>query len=266
VATAVLHNVGNVLNSVNVSATLATDDLRGSKIADVSRAAGLLKEHADDLGLFLTQDPKGRQLPGYLAELGEQLAAERQSVLAELERLSGNILHIKDIVTMQQRHAKSEGVRENVKIAELVEDALRLNAGDLERHRIQLVREYKTHPSPEILVEKHKVLQIFVNLITNANSACADSGRPEKRLTIQVARAGDQVRISFIDNGIGILGENLTRIFTRGFTTRANGHGFGLHSAALAAQDLGGTLQVHSDGLQTGATFTLSLPWSPVTA
>ena len=53
---------------------------------------------------------------------------------------------------------------------------------------------------------------------------------------------------------------SLGRIFTLGFTTRKDGHGFGLHSAALAAAEMGGSLVAESDGLGQGATFTLELP------
>jgi len=109
-------------------------------------------------------------------------------------------------------------------------------------------------------VEKHKVLQILVNLIRNARHACEDSGHPEKRLTIQVRKSASVVRISVTDNGVGIPAENLTRIFNHGFTTRKSGHGFGLHSGAIAARETGGLLTAHSDGPGKGATFTLELP------
>ena len=69
--------------------------------------------------------------------------------------------------------------------------------------------------------------------------------------------------ISVADNGIGIPAENLTRIFAHGFTTRKHGHGFGLHSSALAASEMGGALRVQSDGHGCGATFTIELPLSP---
>jgi len=71
------------------------------------------------------------------------------------------------------------------------------------------------------------------------------------------------VKFSVIDNGVGIASENLTRIFSYGFTTRQNGHGFALHSAALAARQMGGSLTCHSAGPEQGATFTLELPLSP---
>jgi C4-dicarboxylate-specific signal transduction histidine kinase len=146
-----------------------------------------------------------------------------------------------------------------VTVSELVEDALRMNAGALSRHDVELIREYAPHIS-EIMVEKHKVLQVLVNLIRNAKYACDESGRTDKKLTMRLTNGDDRVRISVIDNGIGIPAENMTRMFRHGFTTRKEGHGFGLHGSALAARQMGGALIAHSDGHKQGASFTLELP------
>jgi len=258
VATAVLHNVGNVLNSVNVSASLVTDTIRESKLPGLTKAVGLMNEQAD-LGQFLSSDPKGRQLPDYLRRLGKHLSSEQALMLNELGSLSKNIEHIKDIVSMQQAYARVSGVTESVSPADLVEDALRMNAGALARHDVQVVREYGD--LPKVLVEKHKVLQVLVNLISNAKYAMADGKPPNKQLTMRIGMNGNNhFKIAVTDNGIGIPAENLTRIFAHGFTTKKTGHGFGLHSGALAAREMGGALLVHSDGPGKGATFTLELP------
>jgi signal transduction histidine kinase len=260
VAACVLHNVGNVLNSVNISASLVSDGVRKSKIESVSRVAGLLEEHEPDLGHFITSDPRGRQLPGYLRQLSAHLSEEQSRAVAEMESLQKNIDHIKDIVARQQSYAKVSGVSEVVQIVELVEDSLQMNSGAMENHRVEIIRDYQE--VPPLTVQKHKVLQILVNLLRNARHACDDRGHHDRQLTVRVAPAGPMVRISVSDNGIGILPENLTRIFSYGFTTRKEGHGFGLHGSALAAQEMGGTLRAHSDGPGTGATFTLELPVS----
>jgi signal transduction histidine kinase len=262
VASSVLHNVGNVLNSVNVSASMVSARLRESKLEDIGLVAALLEQEGSDLPRFLTQDPRGRELPGYLKLLARHLAEERSGLLEEVQSLSKNIDHIKDIVAMQQSYAKVSGVAERMKATQLLEDALRLNAGALEHHQVTVIREYDAQ-SPEITVEKHKALQILVNLIRNAKYACDESGSKDKRLTLRVYNGGGRVRIAVIDNGVGIPAENLVRIFNHGFTTRENGHGFGLHSAALAARELGGVLRVHSEGPGRGAAFTLELPLQP---
>ncbi len=262
VATSVLHNVGNVLNSVTTSCSLVTEKVRGSKAASISKIAALLQTQAQDLPGFFANDPRGRQLPDYVNSLAAHLSKEQGEIVTELNSLRSNIDHIKEIVAMQQNYARVSGVIESLPAIALVEDALRMNQGAMERHHIQLVREF-SETSP-LLVDKHKVLQILVNLIRNAKYALDESRQTDKVLTLRVAPHGnDRVRISVIDNGVGIPPENLTRIFGHGFTTRKDGHGFGLHSGALAARELGGSLTVYSAGLGTGATFTLELPSQP---
>jgi signal transduction histidine kinase len=262
VATGVLHNVGNVLNSVNVSASLVAERLNASKSDGVARLARLLKEQGDGLARFLTEDGRGRTVPAYLEQLAAHLDQERAEAGKELAILMMNVEHINEIVAMQQNYARALGVVETVALADLVEDALKIHGGAYARRGINLVRDFE--PLTSVSVDKHKVLQILVNLIQNAEHACDESAGPEKRVTIRLRASGpDRVRIEVTDTGVGIAPKNLTRIFSQGFTTRKGGHGFGLHSGALAAQELGGTLTVHSDGPGHGATFTLELPLSP---
>jgi signal transduction histidine kinase len=261
VASNVLHNVGNVLNSVNVSASLVVDRTRQSKVTELGKVAALLDQHAADLPGFLAADPTGAELRGYLHQLNQHLAREQQTAIAELMSLHKNIEHIKDIVARQQSYAKISGVTETIAAAELVEDALRMNAGATRQGTIQVVREYAD--VPPIMVEKHKVLQILVNLIRNAEHACNDSGRPDQQLRLRISPTAKGVAIAVTDNGVGVPAENLTRIFGHGFTTRKGGHGFGLHGGALAARELGGSLTARSDGPGTGATFVLELALAP---
>jgi len=261
VASSVLHNVGNVLNSVNISATVLADGANKSKTGDLVRVVALLDQHAGDLGTFVGSDPQGKNLPGFLREISEQLTREQQSAIAELVSLRENIDHIKSIVAMQQSYGRVSGVTELLQVSDLLEDGLRLNASALVRHRVQIVREYQDVPA--ITVEKHKVLQILVNLMRNAKFACSESGLPDRQMTLRVSRDADAVKISVSDNGVGIAPENLTRIFSHGFTTRKDGHGFGLHSGVLAAQEMGGALRAESQGPGQGATFTLELPMAP---
>lgn len=258
VATSVLHNVGNVLNSINVSSSLLAERIRESKVNNIAKVVAMMQAHEKDLGEFISTDPKGKQLPGYLAGLSAHLSKEQADMLAEVEALLKNIVHIKEIVAMQQSYARISGVVEPVPVNELVEDAIRMNLGAIDRHQIKVIRDLQ--PSIPVIIDKHKALQILVNVIRNAKYACDDSGRAEKLVTIRVRSTDDAVSIAVIDNGVGIPAENMTRIFNHGFTTRAEGHGFGLHSAALAAKEMGGNLTAFSDGPGQGATFTLEIP------
>ena len=258
VATSVLHNVGNVLNSVNVSANLVTSTVKQSRAAALGRVVSLLREHESDLGAFVSHDDRGKVLPVYLGELSKQLARDQQAALQELESLQSNVEHIKEIVSMQQRYAKLSGVAETIDTTRLVEESLRINTSAFERHSITVVRDFE--PVPQITIDKHKVLQVLVNLVRNAKDACEALPQGSKQVTIRVTRCERGVRIAVADTGIGILPEDMTRIFTHGFTTKKSGHGFGLHSGALAARELGGTLRAESPGPGLGATFTLELP------
>ena len=260
VATGVLHNVGNVLNSVNVSATVVGDRLRQSRISGLQRAVRLLEQHAGNLGKFFTEDPKGKLLPDYLGKLYWQLDNERNELVGELAGLTKNLGHIKEIVAMQQTYAKVDGLTEAVSPAVLLEDALRLNEESLVRNSVTVDRDYDA-TAPTVTVDKHKVLEILVNLITNARHAVCDAARPDRKIRVRVAQTCNRrVSVEVQDNGVGIPQENLVRIFQHGFTTKKNGHGFGLHSGALAARQMGGSLTVNSEGPGQGATFKLELP------
>lgn len=261
VATTVLHDVGNVLNSINVSSSLVAEKVRKSRLGSLPQVVALLNEHGNDLAGFFTDTPKGKQLPGYLDRLSDQLAEEQRVIIDELVLLGNNIEHVKEIISMQQAYTKISSVSEVTDVKELMEDCLRMSQPALKRHGVEVLRDYA--PVPAFEVEKHKLMQVIVNLIQNAKDACAGSGTEDRQLKLVVGRDQDCVRISVIDNGIGIEADNLAQVFNYGFTTRADGNGFGLYSSVLAAQEMGGSLTVHSDGPGHGATFTLELPFDP---
>jgi NO-binding membrane sensor protein with MHYT domain len=265
IANNVLHNVGNVLNSVNVSASLIGERLRESKDQNLAKTVQLINEHTEDLGEFLTYDERGKVLPGYLNKLVVALAAEKQSISAELQSMTRSIDHIKDIVATQQSYSGAISVIEPVQMVDLIEDALRMNTASIARHQIKINKEFGA--LPVLLLDKHLVLQILVNLIGNAKQAlnAVASGVHEITLQMRVTEpaSGARLKIRVKDNGEGIAPENLSRLFSHGFTTRKNGHGFGLHSCALAAKEMGGTISAQSDGIGRGAAFTLELPARP---
>ena len=259
IATNVLHNVGNVLNSVNISADLVARKLRSSKAQGLAKAVTMINEHKHDLGEFITGDERGKLLPGYLNQLVEAIAAEQQSMSDELTQLSKSVDHIKDIVSTQQSYAGVSTMEEPLHIRDLLEDALRMNSGALSRHNVTVIREYDD--VPRVMADKHRLLLILINLISNAKQAMANLADRPREITLLVKAIEDNtLRISVKDAGEGILPENMTRIFAHGFTTRKDGHGFGLHSCALAAIEMKGRLTAHSDGPGKGAVFTLELP------
>jgi PAS domain S-box-containing protein len=263
VATGVLHNVGNVLNSVNVSASVLARSIENSKTLAVKKVAALLEANKDDMAAFFGPEGKGRTLTHYLATLVQELEAERTTHLRELDLLTHNITHIKEIVAMQQNYAKVPGMMETMSAQSLVEEALRLTGGDLAQDGVYVELSYITD-LPPVVTDRHKALQIFVNLISNARQAMAGIDAAERQLFIEITASNTGgSRISIRDRGCGIAPENLTRIFNHGFTTKKDGHGFGLHGAANSAKELNGSVSVTSDGLGLGATFVVELPPAP---
>ncbi|MBL9209401.1 MAG: PAS domain-containing sensor histidine kinase [Opitutaceae bacterium] len=260
IANGILHNVGNVLNSLNVSAAMIGSGLRQSKAGSLIRAGELLRAHETDLAAFVTEDPKGRRIPEFIRELARHAVETHQRLRQEVAVLQKNIDHIKEIVAMQQAYATTAGVVEPLSATALFEDALQMNADALQRRAVEVRRDYAA--VPEVRAEKSKVLQILVNLICNAEHACQEQGAPGRWVSLRLETTPERDRVRFIveDNGVGIPAANLTRIFALGFTTRPEGHGFGLHSAANAAREMKGTLTARSAGPGLGATFTLDLP------
>jgi nitrogen fixation/metabolism regulation signal transduction histidine kinase len=256
VAAAVLHNIGNVLNNVNVSVTMVQGVLERSKAVGVRRVAGLLQENRGDLATFLTADPRGARMPEYIGALGDALDQERTELMEEVASLRRDVEHISRIVDEQQVHARVATVVDRASLTEVVDAALRISG--VERAGITVQRE--PAPLPTYEVDRHEVLQILVNVFTNARHAILASDRADGRVVIRANVNNGAFRLSVEDNGIGIPTENLTRIFQHGFTTRPGGRGFGLHASANMAKAMGGSLKCSSEGSGRGAVFHLELP------
>ena len=266
IATSILHNVGNVLNSVNVSLASMIEIVDRSRLPLLAKTAGLLEAHLADMAGFFTKDPRGKQVPALVIALAKDLTEEQKTFQTELELLAKNIEHIKVIISVQQTHAKASRLTEALDIAEVMEDAVRVNAAGLDQARIKIVRKFGK--VPEAVVEKHKVLQILVNLVSNAKHAMS-ALPPDKERTLELGVKlieGDRVELSVTDSGVGISTKELGKVFQHGYTTRSDGHGFGLHGSAIAATQMKGSLTVHSEGPGRGATFALTLPRNPSVA
>ena len=259
VANSVLHNVGNVLNSVNVSASTLGDKLRRSRLSTLPSLAGLIAQNNDSLGEFLTVNPQGRLIPDYLQKLARYWETEYAGLLGEVKTLEESVRHIREIVSRQQSLSGLSGILEEVSLVQLVEDAVAINADALQRHDIVVERGFEDVPT--VVLDKLKLLQILVNLIRNAKDAVVSHSGDVRKITVRIAPAdSERAIISVIDNGCGITPENATRLFTYGFTTKPEGHGFGLHASAVAAKELGGSLTATSAGVGEGACFTVELP------
>jgi len=263
IATGVLHNVGNVLNSVNVSVSVAMKSVQNSEVSSLIKAGDLLREHSANLPQFIASDERGKLLPGFLLEVTDCLSQEQVRLLDELRQVVQGVDHIKHIVADQQKHAKDGTVRQRVVPAELMEQAVAMAPEIGADPTLHLVRQYADIPWAAI--DKHKALQILINLLSNAIKAVSN-GQQERRIVVATrldTNGGDnRIQFEISDNGVGIAEENLTKIFAHGFTTGNSGHGFGLHSSANAAREMGGNLRVSSSGAGHGASFILELPWT----
>ena len=259
VATGVLHNVGNVLNSLGVSATLVLAGLRDSRVGNVLRVAQLLSEQGDRLADFLENDPRGREVRGYLTNLGENLCAENRALHADTQAIVVHVEHIGKIVAAQQSYARRGGVTEEVDVAELVDKAIALNfTGSTD---VTVTRDYQF--APRLTLDRHKMIQILGNLLSNARHALRDQTQGQRMLTVRIrAIMPGSFAIDVEDSGIGIETAVLQRLFEFGFTTKKDGHGFGLHASANLAKELGGELSGQSDGPGRGARFSLRVPLS----
>jgi signal transduction histidine kinase len=259
VATNVLHNVGNVLNSINVSATVALDHARQAPVDGLGKACDLLREHEADLPNFFAQNPKGKLLVQYLQKLSLASGRSREQTVAELSALQRNVEHIKVIVSTQQALARAGDMVERFSARELCDEALELHAAALVKLHVEVERDYRDEVDV-VEIDRHKLLQILVNLFSNARDALADvSGR--RLLLLRLHSAGPtRFAIEVVDSGSGIDAPHLVKVFSHGFTTKRGGHGFGLHASACAAIEMGGSLTVTSDGVGRGAVFRLELP------
>lgn len=262
IATGVLHNVGNALNSINVSSEVLQAGLRGLRVDGLARTAALLEQNSTDLPDFFADAQRAAHVPKYLTELGEHFARERDRLLTELTSLLGHVDHVKAIVSRQQRYALSFDTAQRCPLQELIDDAIALTEHSLAKRDIMIVRRYES--AAEIVVDRHKVLQILVNLLKNAEEALLASSQHDKNIVVGLTTLENgNAQITIRDNGVGIAPQDLQRLFAFGFTTKPGGHGFGLHTCAVATQELNGAIRVHSDGRGQGASFILELPPTP---
>jgi DNA-binding response OmpR family regulator len=260
IATSVLHNVGNLLNSAMTSSTVIREAVGHSKVSTLSRLAEILRTRPEGLLEFVRSDPRGQKLTDFITEIAAALTAEHQLVAEKLQILAESQEQIRQIIALQQSYAGVTGVKDSIHLPGLIEDATRLFIESFKKHEIAISCDF-VRELPAINVEKHKLLQILINLLQNARDATKSRNREDRLILIAVAsKSPGTVAIELTDNGVGISPEVQQRIFNFGFTTKAGGHGFGLHGCANLAREMGGTLAASSPGPEQGATFTLTLP------
>ena len=261
IATGVLHNIGNILNSVNISTEEIAHTLKGSKLKGFLKVNGIIKKKMDHLGTYLSEDPKGKLIPGYYVSLGEAIEEEHCLMKEEIISLTEKVSIMRDVISTQQSYAKSSLYTEKVNITDIIEDALKLQIASLKKQGVKVTKNYVDLPAGNI--PKVKLVHVLTNLIKNAKEAMATNEKDKKnqQLTITLCMIHQGiVQIKVQDNGCGITPEMQEKIFNHGFTTKPTGHGFGLHTCANFMTEMGGTLKVESDGTNCGSTFLVEFP------
>jgi DNA-binding response OmpR family regulator len=262
-ATSVLHNIGNVLNSVHLGCYDLNRRLRESKLSQMLLAHELLRENRSRLGTFFTQDPKGKILPDYLLKIGEKIEEEQVSLLNEVEAMATRIELMKDIIQTQQASAKGETFAENVDLHQVLEESLKVLHEQIDTNSV-IVRKMVS-PTGPIRAQKVKLSHVIINLVKNAIEAMRDV--EDRVLTIKLSKTnGKSLTLSIEDTGIGMSEKVLAHLFTHGFTTKEDGHGFGLSYCANAINGMGGKLEAFSAGDGRGANFTITMPLSSQTS
>lgn len=253
-ASSVLHNINNVLNTVGVANESMVELVRTSRMGNLIRALNLVKANRDNLAHYLTEDDRGKLIPGYLGDLVEVLAKEHEIIGDELEVMTRHIRLMKGIIETQQNHAKGAIGSERVDLVLLCEDALHLQQPAIERHHIEVRRDYRSEDPVD--ARKAELTHILINLVKNAVEAMGFQAERVLGLTTARDEQG-RLYLEVSDTGVGIAADDMARLFTHGFTTKQDGHGFGLHYCQRVMQEMGGQITVASEGPGLGARFRL---------
>jgi signal transduction histidine kinase len=265
VATGVLHNIGNALNSINVSTELLCTQIHEQSRVTAATLRDFFTTPPENAAAVFSTHPVGPGVLTFASSLARLMIQQMEESARELAALRAGVVHLKQIVSRQQSLAKTSTLSEAFNLGEAVQDALLLSKADTQG--LDLKVEHLADVPAEAYADRSAVVQILINLIANARESMNEAGQAEKKLVIRVGAANhEHVFISITDNGSGIASDQLVAIFSYGFTTKKQGHGFGLHNSANTARLMGGVLQVHSPGRGQGATFTLTLPRRPLPA
>lgn len=257
-ANSVLHNIGNVLSSVNVGCDQIRQLLAQSKLEKLLRANTLVEKHADNLAQFLSEDEQGRYLGPYLLKTGEMLEKEHENLREITQEMLGQIQLMSDIIKTQQADAKAVDQPKFYDLATLVEESLKIQMAGMKKRRVQLIKRYPPH-QVKVFFPKARLTHILVNIIKNGCEAMMSKPPGERVLEvrIEVESDPDRPRVIIQDSGRGIHPEVLPHLFTHGFTTKSDGHGFGLSYCRRTMKEYQGDISVASEGPIEGATFEL---------
>jgi signal transduction histidine kinase len=254
IATGTLHNIGNILNNVSTSVYLLSSIHSRGALEKFKKANMILTQNENDMSNFLKND-KGSKLIEYY-KLIEKLFGEEidktDNIVSELDKKINLII---GILTTQQNYAGFSSTLESLDILKIIDDVLLMEKASLEKATVQIVK--KIRKVPNINAQKNKTMHVLINLIKNGKEAMMANDILRRVLTISVYDNFEYVVVEINDCGTGIASENTSRLFTYGFTTKSNGHGFGLYSCAQYMKEMNGLITAESAGLGLGSTMIL---------
>ncbi|MDH5694424.1 MAG: ATP-binding protein, partial [Gammaproteobacteria bacterium] len=262
-STGVLHNIGNLLNSVALSGERMQTALDDNLHHGVKKLRNFLEDEAQDVTVAIKNAEKGSLFIDYIKRLEEEISQERDEIGQELSALKQKLSMMKDIIRTQQNYMRVASFIENFAMIELLEDCVKIEGESLHSRGIILSVECDKHL--RVSAVRSKVLQILTNIIKNAKDAVAANKYLNKNSVIHIVcskQDDGNATIRITDNGVGIEKENLEAIFQYGYSDKENGHGFGLNVSVMTAREMGGNIIAYSEGPGRGATFVLTLPLS----
>ena len=264
----VLHNIGNAINSVVTGVdTLHERHEDNELVRRFNALADLVRAHDDDWTAWLAHDAQGRRLRPFLLSLIEDLNSEQEALRKTALRVRGRVRHIVDIIRTQESFADGTVERQMVEPGRAINEAVRVIQESLGRRGGTIEVDCSQAPA-QILVQESRFQQMLVNLLKNALEATDERAarlendpgwRPAIRVLAYRGERTGVLVIDIIDNGIGIDPSRLRSVFNAGYTTKGNGSGLGLHSAANFVIGSGGTIQALSDGIGYGTTMRVTL-------
>ena len=259
IASEVLHNVGNAVNTANCCAEVIGDRLNNSRLSGLEKATSLLSDQASNAVHFFSEDPRGPKLINSLVTVTGTLQKEQAENLSELQRLQETIRHIRDAIASQQSHARKSDFRQRVDLRALLNETLLVNEALQKQCGVSVTINMPELPLLEL--NRSRVAQVLVNLEKNALLSMQSVPERNHVLTVNVAvLETDLLQIEVRDTGTGFTPEIHERLFGQGFTTRKEGSGLGLHYCVNVIREMGGDITAYSDGPGTGARFQITIP------
>ena len=260
VARGVLHNAGNVMNSITTATFQIESAVEKSSPDGLEKLVELLKTEKD-LGAFFATDKRANQVLPYLEKILQAQRSYREVMQSEIGVLQSGIGHLSGIIQSQHAFADKPNFVESIDPTCVVNDSINLVNEAFARHGVTLTSEFQTVPS--VLVDRNRLTQVILNFLTNAKDALKANDPGNRKIHIELLKLtdGNVVRIRVSDNGPGVPIHLKDKIFSSGFTTKDSGLGHGLHYCAVSAMELGWKIGLDTNLGEFRTIFYLDIPF-----